>query len=392
MKGTPITGALTADAAEIPTLEPGQWVDTFLAKDLSPIDWNGETGGNDASFRYYRLDIPEGYRAHVTATLVVPAGGGKSGQFTGVQTALRGQGGAECAKVRTYGASGVDTVMPLVAAASADCEGPLLVELRRDGTARPDLDLSVEILVRLEPPADASGLPGPEKRPGPDAPAQDADGAEGIEGGASFNSAAELSPGQTYSSMIGTGEVKFFKVRLEWGQQMSFSPDFARRLDGPDARMNVVRTTVHSPVRERVSSAATDLNGVWHVNKNVPSQNIHWSTPEPVRYGSDGYGMDGYYYISLADHSADREFVLDEYLITVDVAGEPEEDPRYLVAEDPTPGPSAPPEPSSAEEAGAAEPGEASALPWVVGGVVAAAAGAGVFLVRRRKGAHGTGD
>lgn len=388
-KGTPIEGALT-DQDEMPQLESGQWVDTFYAKDLSPFDWNGQARGNNQGFRYYRLNVPEDFRAYVTATLApTSVAEASSKSWLGVQTKIIGSDGSTCAEQRETTSSVSRTMMPPIAAVETDCTGDLVVEVRRDGKSLEKEDLPVEIVVRLEPILSAGDLPEPEEQAGPKPPVNEADSAVDLAGGTSFNTAPELLPGQTYRSEIGAGEAKFFRVPLAWGQQMSYSVDFAKRIEGEEGLMSTVRTAVHSPLREEISPPETEMNGVWFTRDKIDPKNASWSTPEPVRYGSDLYGMDGFYYISIAEEANNESFVLDSYLITVDVAGDPEPGPTSLAAEEPDSEPTPSAEAPAPDATADAEQSSGSALPWILAGVgllvVAAAVGAGFLVKRRRK-------
>lgn len=384
VKGTPVTGALGEDG-DLPRLAPGQWLDSFDAADLTA----GHPGdaGSEVSSRFYRLDVPEGHRAHVTASLVLPSlVAPDPDHYTAVTVTVDDAAGAECATRRDVVTSVSETLMPPTAAVSADCDGPLTVELRRDGTMLLDSDLAVEILVRLEPPADARGLPSPERRPGPAAPVPDPAAAVDLDGGSSFNSAVDIVAGQTYRSRIGTGEAKFFKVRLDWGQQLSYTIAHDRRLDGGD-RMNVVNPRLSSPLRALVTPAEDPYrNLVWRTESDPSSRSIGRSTPEPVRYGSEEYGLPGFYYITLADQSSDGDFVLDSFLLTVTVAGDREDGPRYELADGETAEATGAPEAAAPAPAGG--PGWGTIAVVAAGAVVIAAGAVGALvLVRRRRGA-----
>ncbi|GAA1640060.1 VWA domain-containing protein [Microbacterium flavum] len=379
-RGTPIAGSLTADGNP-PAIGPGQWLDEFRAEDLSAV----ATGGEE-SFLHYRLEVPEGYRPHVTASLIPTAASAPVPDlYSGVSVSLTGAAGADCGMTRDAVGAAEETAFPPTAALTSECDGPLILAVRRDGTALTDRDLPVEILVRLEPPVDAAGLPSPGARPGPAAPVPDAATATPLAGGGSFNTAADIFPGQTYRSQIGTSEVKFFKVRLDWGQQLSYTVTQDRRLDGGD-RMNVIGPQVRSPLRAALPMAeGSSQNLVWMTESDPSFRTLSRSTPEPVRFGSTDYALPGEYYIVLADRSGAREFVLDSFLIEVTVSGGPESGPRPLIdTPSPASSPQATTEPDASHVGGS---GAVGPVALVVGGgiLLVGAAIVGAVLLRRRR-------
>lgn len=60
--GTPVRGGASRTAADLPLLEPGQYVETFPATSSSP----------NTAERYYRIQPAEGWTPHITVTGVVP--------------------------------------------------------------------------------------------------------------------------------------------------------------------------------------------------------------------------------------------------------------------------------------------------------------------------------
>jgi Ca-activated chloride channel family protein len=193
----------------------------------------------------------------------------------------------------------------------------------------------MEIVVRREPPADASAVSPPAARQDGAAAPTHGSSPVAITGGTSFNDAPEIVSGTTYTDTVVTGDNKYFRIPLQWGQRFTYiltptGPPQPALFPGAIAWMDVF-----NPVRDGVSMTRYDTSGeVWF--KNGTPDPFTASTPYPVRYtnrevgDSAGYSLDGDYYLRLSTDLSVEEPSTTAFLLTVVVSGEPEAGPVYL--------------------------------------------------------------
>ena len=132
-------------------------------------------------------------------------------------------------------------------------QGVLILQIQRLGTAYQGQEVPIEIAVRSEPAADASAVPPPADK-GAEL-AQPIHGtATPITGGDSFNNAPEITSGATYSDTVVTGDSRYFRVPLQWGQRFSylFTP-----AGNPQPAISPGRHTSPSKCSTRCESAST---------------------------------------------------------------------------------------------------------------------------------------
>lgn len=397
--GKPVEGATDRNAANIPLIAPGQWIDQFPA---IPSDATEQR-------RYYRIDPEPGWTPHIAATVVGPSEVRESASGT-VKLNLKAStpSGSQCGSDNGYGTAS-NSYKPVVASLEPTCEGETIVEVIREDDLFHTMPLDLELVVRFEPPSDISRVPDAEIRDIPASPTRGPN-ATGIEGGTSFNTAVELKPGQTYASSIKGDEARYFKVPLEWGQQMSYSFVPTGR-SGLKDRALTVKVDVFDPMRNDKSSASSSESWYGTGGKNDP---ITGGTDEPVRATSYNLDLNGYYYLLVNSTSYGDDAVTQNFEFTVATSGEIEEGPIYLSAPGGPPLTTTAPESSagsgdpnsgdrtagnSANRAGDATDSDAGGFPWLSAGI-----GGGVLLLviacvvivgwRRRRGRNreqGTG-
>ncbi len=378
--GTPVRGAESSTAADLPLLAPGQYVDTLPAKEKQ-----GAT-----TERYYRIAPEPGWTPHVTVTGVVAPDAKRSSVAATVSLEVEALGpdGKSCAS--GYGSKqGIDDVTEaVVAAISSGCEGESILRVTRKDRLYHDSEMTVEIVVRFEPPSDISHVPEPEERGLPEVP-EVGDDPTRVFGGTSFNSAIELQPGVDYADALLRGEQLYYKVPVTWGQQIAYR----FRQDGPlvtepsrhtDANLEV---RLYDPMRIQLVKEAVG----WRVPKyGEDNAELVGGTEEVVRATSRQVNLDGYYYLVVGlwtwagDATQDVAF-------TVVTPGEVEEGPIYLTDTAPTSAPSPSPELSPSMEpttrpAPPTDDGTGSLWPTVGIAAAAAAAGGGAVLLLRRRG------
>jgi Ca-activated chloride channel family protein len=309
--GTPVAG--TKEPTGAPKLPAGAYLDQIRS---------GES-------RYYTVDVPAGYTLYATATALLPP---NNDSFVNVQRI----DGKECFPSASSGAVGADE--PAVSAALTwhappstspgpqPCErsGPqvLQVELKPVFAGRPPVDAALEVLIGLEPPLRGdAGPPATKDRVAFRAPSG---AATPVVGGGSFNTAATLAGSGSYTDAVFTGELVFFKVRLDWGQGLAYRVRFNDRA--------YVTTHWYSPARKQLGSDFGAYN-----NSDVILNGLSDAIGgPPVRYRNrelDSVEADvsvaGWYYIAvLVDLRNDAAPL--PVTIDVSVTGDTQPGPGYL--------------------------------------------------------------
>jgi Ca-activated chloride channel family protein len=388
VQGTRVSGGSTAADPAAPTLAPGQYVDTYP---------EGQTGTSlSGTKKFYRIEVPQGYRARVSATLIPPASGkaGRADNYSSVAIDIRRTGGGSgCGSDSDYGSARVTAAMPATAeAVTKDCSGPLIVEVTRAGKRAATMPATVELLVRFEPPADSTLQPPAETVDAPETPRHSTPA--DLTAGNSFNNAPEISSGQTYRATIVSGEVQYVKIPVAWGQQVAFAVDPVART-GSDASGVAVVAEVYDPMRKSLWPVGE--YGTWYGgNKISASSTLGSGTTHPVRYLDDTYNIDGFYYLAVAMSKQESGSAYrTTYVVTMITTGKAEQGPVYTTASPAATGTTTPtgaatasaPLPNASETPSASTSGMPPLGFVAIGGGLAVAAlviGGGVWLMRRR--------
>ena len=427
--GIPVTGADQA-SAQAPLLTPGQYVDTFAVGGSADTASSGTT-------KYYTVPVQAGMRPYISATLVPPDDNVGSIDILGVDLDLLRTDLQDCRSERGFEVlTGSQNKAPTAvldgptfgdpkAPSTCPTDGTAILRVTRIGKAWADQPMPMEIVVRMEPPADTAGLL-PQATKGDVLPAPVHGPPTALTGGSSFNDAPELTSGTTYADTLVTGESRYYRVRLEWGQRMSY---LITEVGPAQPSLGYVGSTVwvdtYNPLREQVTRLSDTSGKSWYRGP-VTADPFTASTDYPVRYtnrsGTDqrDFALDGDYYLRVNADRHEQEPASTTFQITVVVSGEIEPGPTYLPAGSgsttvgsaaSTGTPTAvPTTPSSAVVASSAPTGSTTAadgsadgsaadrapdagIPgwvWALGGALAAGAvAAGLVLVARRRTAGG---
>lgn len=321
-----------------PRLEPGRYVDTFARGGRDDAGAVGTT-------KYYVIDARPGVHPYISVTLSPPDSGAAQGRRFGVEVTLLDSTGGACATIAAEDVSAPGRNRPVIAVLNGPVFGgpdagpscptdePAVLQVDRFGDADADRPLEAEIVVRMEPPADVSGLPGPATE-GVELPTPAHGAPVDLTGGETFDRAPTLTPGTTYRDTVGTGENRYYRIPLGWEQRLAYSITEVGPADpllGPGGVE--VTADVFNPVREVDGFAGT--GSVWFGSE--PGASLGADTDYPVRYTNrDGvlpavYSLDGDYYLRL---SADRspQPSRTDFVLTVAVDGSAGTGPRYLTA------------------------------------------------------------
>lgn len=212
-------------------------------------------------------------------------------------------------------------------------------------------------------------------------------------GGASFNTAPAVSPG-TYRDVLSTGETRYYKVHLEWGQRLTYQV-VLDQVSGLGHESGYARTAIGSPLRQELALSST--GNAARGFGGPESVAMTGSTLVPVQYANRGsdrsdirsYSLAGDYYLSVGlSYPVDAVPFRTGISVSVDVVGQREPGPRYA----PTPlsepaGESAPLTRSGpVDQSTPATPSsDHTGVLWLTVAVVIVAGAIGVLVVLRRR-------
>jgi Ca-activated chloride channel family protein len=411
-QGVPIAGGAVPAAAAPVT--PGQYVDTF--------DRGGPRASDDGTRKYYVVQLHTGDTPYFSATLIPPARRTSGSiSFLAMNVVMRSLADEFCSVNGSFGInSGVWGKVPAattvvdpgqIGGPDSSClkAGPALVQVTRRGDAYVEDPLKVELAYRVEPPADATGLPGPATEQ-PNAGVLVKGPATPIDSGSSYNDAPLLRTGLYRDSFV-SGESRYVKVHLDWGQRLAYSFHFDKLPNLSPAAGVGGWSALFNPVRESVEQVkATSSDSAAFIG--AQDQSLSDATLVPVRYlnrestdsGIHPYSMDGDYFLVLSTSftNVGDPSITVPYTLGIQVIGAKEPGPVYL-SDRGTSGTSGPSATASATpSSGNTGIGSASSLahstaiadeggvstPLIVGLIVAAAlacGGGAAWLARRAR-------
>ncbi|MBC6460572.1 vWA domain-containing protein [Actinomadura sp. HBU206391] len=396
--GTPVTGTDTLRGA--PVLRPGAYQDTL-----------------SGAKRYYSVDIPAGNTVYFAATVPFERGG--SLVATGLNISLKGVNGTDCNFTENEFSTLGDDSRPLSAELTWDglasetrtpieaCEQPGRYTFEvyfTDSPGKPGEDgarFPIELQVGLEPPVAGDKGPEPVDRfvafqdpGGPDRP---------VTGGASFGTAAALPRSGHYVEQMHYGEFLFYKVRLGWGQALTYRLRYPDQPGGgPSAK---VFSEMYAPSRKVLKAGTTYYSGQ---AKTLDSPYLNERTGGlstlPVQYRNrelhdrrfTPYSVAGWYYFAVGlgtPVSGNTPPNAIPVTMDVSVVGTPGRGPQYANGTDETDAFGAPPAaPSAATPLTGRNVSSESGLPsWTIAAVAAGGIGIstliGTLLFTRRRAA-----
>jgi Ca-activated chloride channel homolog len=383
--GRPIRGGDTVATA--PEIKPGQYLDTYAR--------GGRSAGDEGTEKFYAVRLAPGDTPHFSATLAPVPIRSETTDALVIRLAVVDAEGDSCGPTN---GGGVDiAVFGKVVAQTAvldpppvgdkpwneSCsggDGPVYLRVTRAGDAFRTEQLPVELAFRLEPAVVDPGPPAATERSAP-LPAPAVGAARPVEGGTSFNDAPVLTPG-SFTDSITTGETRYFRVPLGWGQRLAYRVSVPAQ--GLPIQTAALYVRLASPLRADAGQQSGNLGTLLLGGKD--DQEVSGSTAAPVRYANRDakrlelrpYQVDGYYYVvlDLSYRLGRREPVSFPFTLTVATSGG-EQGPTYQT--DPaayggtaSPSPSASPAAASSPAPESGTPGWVPAALAVVAVVVAA--------------------
>src|SRR5699024_4366308 len=248
-QGRPITGGLTAEEAV--DMAPGSYLDVL--EHGSPAIDDGE-----GFSRFYRLRLAPGEIAHLSATMVLPGGDGDTNRLAQLALRTSSAGGADC------------RIGEVQARAEADLgEGPLTATI-----ATPRMGETANLTCFGEA-ADGEVILEVERT---------GDG-EQIQPAFSFASAVADADAPMRGTII-PGEVQFFRIPAEYGQQVRAALALGE-FETPEGMELSVQARMFSPLRDSVYSVVPPYTDASTSGVAEPAQagtTVQLNQAAPIQY------------------------------------------------------------------------------------------------------------
>ncbi|GGW44763.1 hypothetical protein [Streptomyces xantholiticus] len=292
--------------------------------------------------RYYRIDLDDKSNAYVSA-VAVPEPGTKVDYMDKLEVSIEDGSGTACSDgTAEFGSASYARPVADLASRRIEKDGNscqeagayyVLLERSGDGAAGPE-PWDVELRFVSEPGLKAAApTQAPENWPSA-SPAAPADGPQKRHGGTSFHDSTGLSQGEWQDS-IKPGETLFYRVPVDWGQQLFAGADLANSPAADDAQSvsNALVLALYNPARGFVG----DDSSMYYDGKQ---KTVSLDPLPPVayenRYASDDSAaamrFAGWYYLSVTlSPEIAESFGKNPVPLTlrVNLKGEPEAAPAY---------------------------------------------------------------
>ncbi|MFE6228172.1 hypothetical protein [Streptomyces sp. NPDC057854] len=320
--GQRIEGA--ASSADADVLEPGRTYRDTLKKD-------GKV--------YYRLNLDTTKNSYVSA-VAVPKPGGKAAYGDGFRIEIQDGSGTQCGYQEVNFATG-DHVRPLAGYArrivdpdESACQDAgtyyVLVERESDATSAPD-DWELELQHVTEPLLRENGpdkLPEswPSGTPGPPA-----GGPQVRQGGDGFHAAVSLREGE-WRADIRPGQTLFWRVPVDWGQQIFATAELGSSTAGDDSVSNALALGLDNPARGYVDLQTVSYSGDPATAALAPQRPVAHENRGSSETATSGMRFAGWYYLTatlspeIAEEYGNEALPL---ILRVNVRGEKKAAPAY---------------------------------------------------------------
>jgi len=338
-QGRPVTGGVTPEEAV--DLPPGSYLDVL--EHGSPAIDDGE-----GFSRFYRLQIAPGEIAHLSATMVLPGGDGSTNRLAQLQLRTRSEDGVDCrigeVQARAEADLGEGPITSTIATPrmgetdnlacfGEDAGGTVILEVERTGDPALEEAVPVEVQFFAEEKVDLDGMPPAAKHMLPQEPLAIPSDGEQIQPAFSFASAVPAGEGPLRGTII-PGEVQFFRIPAEYGQQVRAALTLGD-FDVPEGMKLSLQARMFSPLRDSVYTVAppsTDSSASGVAEPATSGATVQLNQAAPIQYRNrEGGGteartsfLSGDYYLQLAvvpsDYSAQRLFEI-PYVIDLDAVG-----------------------------------------------------------------------
>ena len=161
----------------------------------------------------------------------------------------------------------------------------------------------------------------------------DTDNGQDLLGGNSFNNAAELEPGSTYSSELYPGETLLYWVPVEWGEHLQVQLETAPRQewdpDGVDRGLQVQLYSPHrGPIDQPTTAAEQEHRNYGTTSFNDPT--VFQNMTHPIRWNNRDTPSTGHNDMEFASHAGGYYVMISQSDRSSD---DPTAMPFHLIAE-----------------------------------------------------------
>ncbi|MBT2367250.1 hypothetical protein J7E88_18535 [Streptomyces sp. ISL-10] len=292
--------------------------------------------------RYYRIDLDATSDAYVSA-VAVPKLGTKVDYADKLEVSIEDRSGTECGDGEArfgsaaYARPVADYASRRIEKDKSSCQEAgayyVLLERTSEATSTPE-PWDVEIRFLSEPGLKKAATTAPPEVWPSASPAVPGGGPRKRAGGTSFHEATSIEQGE-WQDEIAPGRTLFYRVPVDWGQQLFVSADLGSSLSGDGLKSvgNAMAVALHNPARGLVDEAS----GVYYDGKQ---KSLALDPLPPVayenRYDSDAASaamrFAGWYYLSVTLSPEMAEAFSEKPLpltLRVNVTGQAEPAPSY---------------------------------------------------------------
>ncbi|MFF3400547.1 hypothetical protein ACFYW6_18725 [Streptomyces sp. NPDC002659] len=311
----PVHGS--AASTDGPRLRPGTYSDTI-------------SGGER---KYYRVELDATSNAFIS-TVLAPPPGSVIGPLDGVRISLESTDGVKCSNSADVTFSG-GTARPIAdyvtrrIEANRACQsaGDYLLSVEWIGSGDGPDKWPIELKFMAEPGLKEGTVPpaAPSawSSQAPDTPAGSA---RSVSGGTGFNDAPAVGEG-AWKDELRPGESRFYKVPLDWGQQLFLDAEFANSTTAqPPTVIGGLRLSLFNTARGFVRSADTNYLGkpAAVALGTAPASFANRTASQDT---TGGMRFSGWYYVRVSlDQRIDSTLPM---TLRVGVRGEPQPGPAY---------------------------------------------------------------
>ncbi|MFB7242468.1 hypothetical protein ACFCYX_08360 [Streptomyces populi] len=279
---------------------------------------------------YYRLDLDADSGAYVSAT-AVPRPGATVSYSDGLKVSLQDADGRNCSFTGSARFGATESPHPIAAWASREtnggqyaCQaaGTYYMVVERTGAAGAagggtgpaatepsasrawDLELGYVSEPALKAPSGPTSAPEAWNSASPQALVGDA---EHRSGGAGFSRAAPLEQG-IWKDRIGPGQTRFYKVPVDWGQQVHATAELGSTSRGEGSVGTALVMSLYNPVRGFVDGVGAGYDGGQRSAALAPLPPVAYENRYALSDRVSGMRFAGSYYlvVHLAAQVADR--------------------------------------------------------------------------------------
>ncbi|MEV0253287.1 hypothetical protein AB0H82_03290 [Streptomyces sp. NPDC050732] len=305
--------------------------------------------------RFYRLELRAQDSVYVSVT-AVPKPGTRVSYADGVEASVQDADGNNCSPMEAeearFGSS--ESPRPITATAARrvgpdekSCRGAgtyyVLVERTRASSAAPE-NWDLELHVASEPALRKGSATAPPETWNSAAPVLPSGERKPREGGTSFNKARGLEKG-VWGAAIVPGETLFYRVPVDWGQQLSVSAELGSsgRVDRGMARdagyvSSALVMSLSNPARAQVDDVDTAYDGRQKSTALDPLPPVAYENRFALTDEVAAMRFAGWYYLAVhlspdvAERFGDAPL---ELTLRVDVDGSPRPGPSYAGTPEP---------------------------------------------------------